>query len=53
LSMIAGLIRPTAGRIVLFGRPLAESREQLRRVGLMPVSRRPPKPIGDGACLWS
>ena len=36
LSMIAGLIRPTAGRIFLFGRPLAESREQLRRVGLMP-----------------
>ncbi len=36
ISMIAGLIRPTAGRIFLFGRPLEEDRTPLRRVGLMP-----------------
>lgn len=36
ISMIAGLIRPTAGRIFLLGRPLEEDRTTLRRVGLMP-----------------
>jgi len=36
LSMIAGLVRPTAGRIVVFGRPFDEDRSVLRRVGLMP-----------------
>ncbi len=36
LAMITGLIRPTTGRIVLFGRSLTEDRRTLRRVGFMP-----------------
>ncbi|MDW8061004.1 MAG: ABC transporter ATP-binding protein [Thermomicrobium sp.] len=36
LAMITGLIRPTAGRIVLFGRPLEQDQTVLRRVGFMP-----------------
>ncbi len=36
LAMITGLIRPTAGRIVVFGRSLSEDRRTLRRVGFMP-----------------
>ncbi|MCS7050834.1 MAG: ABC transporter ATP-binding protein [Thermomicrobium sp.] len=36
MALLTGLIRPTAGRIVLFGRPLESDRAVLRRVGLMP-----------------